>query len=304
MKILKNINSRINEKTAVALGNFDGFHVGHMKLIEEIKKYAADNNLASCVWTFSQHSANILNENDDYIKYITSQEEKIGILNENNIDYLVFADFNSVRFLTPGEFIENIIADYLNAEFTVCGFDYRFGRNKEGNAEFLEENLSRKNIKTSVIPPVICDNLTVSSSLIREFIQSGDMRRTKKFLGRLFSINFPVIYGRQIGRQIGAPTINQIFPPGHIIPAPGVYVSLCEVDKKTYKGVTNIGVRPTINNNNKIIAETHIIDFAGDLYGEKIKVSFGEKIRDEIKFADLSNLREQIRKDIETARGY
>ncbi|MCL1857929.1 MAG: bifunctional riboflavin kinase/FAD synthetase [Oscillospiraceae bacterium] len=298
------INSKINKKIAVALGNFDGLHIGHIILIDKIKEYAESKpqNRASCVWTFSEHSLNILNS-DYSVPYITAKEEKAEILSRKNIDYLIFQDFNFVRYLSPEEFIERVIADYLNAELVVCGYNYRFGRNGEGTAEFLRENLEKKNIETVIIPAVICEGQAVSSSFIRTLIKIGDMQRAGKFLGRAFSINFPVVYGRQTGRKIGIPTINQLFPEGHIIPAFGIYACTCEVDGKIYKAVTNIGMRPTVNGD-FLNSESHLIDFDGDLYGKNIKVNFYYKFRDEIKFDSLDSLKKQIQKDIEFARGY
>ena len=297
-------NSGINKKTAVALGNFDGLHIGHIILIEKIKEYAVSDpqNRASCVWTFSEHSSNIINS-DYSVPYITAKEEKAEILTEKNIDYLIFQDFNFVRYFSPEEFIERVIVDYLNAELVVCGYNYTFGRNIEGNAELLRESLAKKNIETVIIPPVICEGQAVSSSFIRTLIKIGDMQRVRKFLGRPFSINFPVVYGNQMGRKLGIPTINQLFPEGHIIPAFGIYACICEVEGKIYKAVTNIGVRPTVNGE-FLNSETHLIDFDGDLYGSNIKVNFYMKFRDEIKFDSLDSLKKQIQKDIEFARGY
>jgi len=297
-------DTKINKKTAVALGNFDGFHIGHMILIDKIKDYAEQNpqNRASCVWTFPEHSLNIL-KSDYALPYITAKDEKIEILNKKNIDYLVFQDFNFVRYFSPDEFIERVVEDYLNAELVVCGYNYRFGRDGEGNAEYMRESLAKKNIETLIIPPVICEGQAVSSSFVRTLIQIGDMQRVKKFLGRPFSINFPVVYGKQIGRKIGIPTINQLFPDGHVIPACGIYACTCEVMGEIYKSVTNIGVRPTVNGE-FLNAETHLIDFDGDLYGKNIKVNFHIKFRDEIKFDSLEDLKEQIKKDIEFAKEY
>ena len=296
--------SKINKKTAVALGNFDGFHIGHMSLIDKIKAYANENvqNRMSCVWTFSEHSRNILKSGHP-LPYITTKEEKIEILTQKKIDCLVFQDFNFVHYLSPDEFIDRIVVEYLNAEIVVCGYNYRFGRKREGNVEYLRDSLAGKNIETLIIPPVICEGQIVSSSFVRTLIKNGDMSKAGKFLGRPFSINFPVIYGKQIGRKIGIPTINQLFPEGHIIPAVGIYVCTCEVEGQIYKAVTNIGVRPTVNGG-FLNSETHLLDFDGDLYGKNIKVNFYMKFRDEIKFPGLDELKEQIQKDIDFARVY
>lgn len=289
-----------NIKTAVALGNFDGLHIGHMSLLKKIKEF---KDLASCVWTFSEHTLNILKSNF-HVPYITAKDEKIEILRRENIDYLIFQDFNFVRYLPPDEFIEKVLINNLNVQAVVCGFDFRFGQNGAGNANFLKWRLGQQNIETVIIPPIVCEGQAVSSSFVRTLIQIGDMPRVRKLLGRPFSIKFPVVYGRQIGRNIGVPTMNQLFPTGHVIPACGIYACTCEVKNKIYKAVTNIGVRPTVKDGDFLNAETHLIDFSGDLYGRNIKVNFYMKFRDEIKFASLEGLREQIKKDIEFVRGY
>ena len=295
---------KINKKTAVALGNFDGLHIGHMILIDKIKEYAAfdPENRGCCVWTFAEHSSNIL-KSDYSVPYITEKEKKIEILDKKEIDYLIFQDFNFVRYLDPVEFTEKVIQNYLCAELVVCGYNYRFGRGGEGTAEQLRDILTKKNIETLIIPPVICEGQAVSSSFIRTLIKIGDMQRVKKFLGRPFSINLPVVYGRQIGRKIGIPTMNQLFPEGHIIPACGIYACTCEIEGRRYKAVTNIGLRPTVNGD-FLNSETHLIDFEGDLYGRNIDVSFYIKFRDEMKFDNLDDLKEQIQKDISFAKNY
>jgi riboflavin kinase/FMN adenylyltransferase len=296
-----NRKNKKNTKTAVALGNFDGLHIGHMSLLKKIKEREESEGLASCVWTFTEHTLNIL-KSDFHVPYITEKDEKIEILQQENIDCLVFQDFNLVRYLAPEEFIEKILINDLNAQTVVCGYNFRFGRNGAGDADFLKARLERENIKTVIIPPVICEGQAVSSSFVRTLIQIGDMPRARKFLGRPFSIKFPVVYGKQLGRNIGVPTMNQIFPTGHVIPACGIYACTCEVGNRMYKAVTNIGVRPTIKDGDFLNSETHLIDFDGDLYGRNIKVNFHFKFRDEIKFSNLDELQEQIKKDIEFAR--
>ena len=290
--------NNINAKTAVALGNFDGLHTAHMMLVDAVSEYKRENpEILSCIWTFSEHTLNVL-KGRFILEYITTNEEKAEILKNHNINLLIFQDFNYVRHLTYQDFIQKVLIDYLNAEFVVCGYDFKFGKNIYGNAENLQEILSKENIKIKVIPPVMCEGQVVSSSFIRTLIKIGDMERVKSFLGRPFSIKFPVVYGKQIGRKIGVPTINQLFPNGHIIPACGVYACTCEVEGDTYDALANIGLRPTVNGE-CLNAETHIINFNGDLYGKNIKVSFHKKLRDEIKFESLDELKAQIQKDLQ-----
>lgn len=300
--IYNNCGDFTNIKTAVALGNFDGVHIGHISLINKIKEF---KELASCVLTFSEHSLNIL-KSDFHVPCITAKDEKIEVLKRAGIDYIVFQDFNLIRYLPPDEFIEKTLINYLNAQVVVCGFDYRFGCGGIGNAEFLKERLAERNIEAVIMPPVICEGQAVASSFARTLIEIGDMPRARKLLGRPFSIKFPVVYGKQLGKKLGVPTINQLFPAGHIIPARGIYACTCEIpgEPEIYKAVTNIGMRPTVKDGDFLNSETHLIDFAGDLYGRNIKVNFYMKFRDEIKFASLDDLQEQIKKDIKFVREY
>lgn len=179
MQIIYNNNGDFkNKKTAVALGNFDGVHIGHISLIKKIKEF---EDLASCVWTFAEHSLSIL---ENGLECITSNSEKAEIFERENIDYLVFQDFNDIRYLQPEEFVEQVLVNYLNAGAVVCGFDFRFGRGGAGDAELLKKILARKNIETVIIPPVIFYGQVVSSSLIRKLIQAGETEKAQKFLGR------------------------------------------------------------------------------------------------------------------------
>ena len=171
-----------NIRTAVALGNFDGVHIGHMSLIKKIKEY---DDLASCVWTFTEHTLNIL-KGGRHVAHITGKDEKAEIFRRENIDYLVFQDFSYIRHMQPEAFVDEVLVGYLNARAVVCGFDYRFGRDGAGDAALLKKLLAARNITGVVMPPVVCDGQVVSSSAIRELIQAGDIGRAEKFLGRPF----------------------------------------------------------------------------------------------------------------------
>ncbi len=168
----------------------------------------------------------------------------------------------------------------------------------------LKELLGSRNIKLTVIEPIVCGDILVSSSYIRKLIESGNMEAASLFLGREFFINFPVIHGRQLGRKLGIPTINQEFPPGHIVPARGVYACSCYIDKEPYICLTNVGCKPTVTDETKITCETHILNFSGDLYGRRIRVNFFKRIRDEKKFPSIEILKSEIQKDIATTISY
>ena len=248
-----------HKKTAVALGNFDGLHIAHMNLIRKTKEY---KNLTSCVWTFSEHTLNVL-KNDFHLPHITSNDEKIEILRQENIDCLIFQDFNLIHHLSPEEFIESILINSLNAQVVVCGFDFRFGHKGAGNVDFLKNRLAQMNIETVIIPPIVYNGQVVSSSLVRSLIESGDMPRVHELLGRPFSVKLQMTDSH-----------NHIFPTGKVVPACGSYDCTCEIGDITYKSVVNI----TKDESSNIFM--NLIDFENYPHGcEEIRVNFYEKIK-------------------------
>jgi len=193
----------------------------------------------------------------------------------------------------------------LDCRCAVCGFNFRFGSGGKGDAETLSRLLSQSGASTAVVPPVVCENGSlVSSSIIRTLIENGETEEAAVLLGRPFSINFPIVHGKHLGRTIGLPTANQTFPEGHIIPRCGIYSSSVEIDGKVFMGVTNVGSRPTFENCAAINSETHIIDFDGILYDKSIKISFYKRIRDEIRFSSADELCAQVSQDIKSTRKY
>ena len=265
MRIIYNKNEAdgnfYNKKKAVALGNFDGLHIAHISLIKKTKEY---KNLASCIWTFSQHTLNVL-KNDFHLPHITSNDEKIEILRQEKIDFLIFQDFSLICQLSPEEFIENILINYLNAQVVVCGFDFRFGHKGSGDADFLKARLAKKNIETVIIPPIVYDCQVVSSSFVRTLIESGNMPRVREFLGRPFSVKLPM------GDTL---TLNHVFPTGKVVPSCGSYDCTCEIDDIIYKAVVTI----TKNEIPNILI--NLIDFGNCSSGcGEIKVNFHEKIK-------------------------
>jgi len=270
---MKPLKKSTKSTTSVALGNFDGLHIAHMSLIRKTKEFKA---FVPCVWTFSEHTSSVL-ENGPNVPYITSNDEKIEILRQENIDCLIFQDFNLIRRLLAEEFIDKILIDYLNAQVVVCGFDFKFGYMGLGDADFLKEKLARKNIETVVIPPIICDGEVVSSSLVRMLIENGDMPRAHKFLGRPFSVKLSAV---------GLPALcDYVFPAGKVIPASGVYDCTCEIGGEAYKTVANVTKHKQDHSNTAVITvetidETIDIDFDDNLHERGgIKLNFHEKIK-------------------------
>lgn len=302
MQLISKSSLPLKYPTALALGNFDGLHIGHMKLIDEILFLSRRHRLKSVVWTFNEHPENIIS--DSYVtKSITTVEEKIELLSGKNVDEMYIEDFSRVRDLTPDEFVDKILIEQFNVKYVVCGFNFRFGKGNSGDAEYLRERLASRNVQTTIISPIVYDDKVVSSTYIRSLIENGDMELVSRLMRREFYINFPVVQGRHLGREIGVPTINQEFPPDHIIPKKGVYACAVYINGEPYIAVSNVGTKPTVNGDH-ISCETHILDFCGNLYGKNIKVCFFKRLRDEKKYSSLDELKAVIKNDIDTTRNY
>ncbi len=285
---------------AAALGNFDGVHLGHAALLRAAVSAASESGgrLKSAVWTFASHPQK---DGASPVLSITTTEEKLEIFSEFGIDYAILEDFQAVRRMTPEQFAKDVLHTACNVAVAVCGFNFRYGLHGAGTPETLRQELEAFGTKTVQIPPVFVKNTVVSSTRIRFCIENGRMEEAASYLGRPFFIRFPVVYGNQLGRTIGIPTINQNFPPLHIIPARGIYVCSAEVGGKIYPGVANVGSRPTVSDEGRINCETHIIHYSGWLYGAQIKVSFYKKLRDERKFPTVDALKAAVEKDIAAA---
>ncbi|MHC1695407.1 MAG: bifunctional riboflavin kinase/FAD synthetase [Eubacteriales bacterium] len=291
---------RIEKPKSVALGNFDGVHLGHKALLDEVCS-GHGQGYAGCVWTFSHHTLSYFRP--EGIAQITTLEYKSRLFEKNGIEYTVYDDFERVRDMSASRFVDEVLLYQLSCRMAVCGFHFRFGRRGEGDAALLRSLLEKKGVECRVIPPVMLDGELVSSSHIRRLISVGDMEGAARFLGRPFAICLPVVQGYKLGRTIGFPTINQNFPPEHIIPAGGIYACRCIVDGKEYDGVSNIGYRPTVSGDS-LNCETHIMGFSGDLYGDSIEVSFYKRLRGERKFDSVEELKEQIALDVVQAVEY
>ncbi|MBQ8249628.1 MAG: bifunctional riboflavin kinase/FAD synthetase [Clostridia bacterium] len=285
---------------SVALGNFDGVHKGHAELIRKAVSYAREHNIKSAVWTFAADGASLPNKPDSLT--LTSENEKLSLIRELGVDYAILADFESVRGMSPETFVSEILIGECNAEAAVCGFNFRFGRGGVGDAVTLSRLMSPR--ECIIVEPVYVNDTLVSSSAVRELVESGDMETAAQMLGHPFSITAPVVEGKHLGRTIGIPTVNQNFPNGHIIPMSGIYACTVEISGKTYMGAANIGFRPTVESTRNINCETHIIDYDGCVYGEKVKVSFYKRLRGEMKFDSVEALREGIKNDIRKTREY
>lgn len=287
--------------TCIALGNFDGIHVGHRKIVENCVQKAREEGLISLVWSFRRHPEHILKGNFSSGNII-SAKDKEAILKQVGIDHLILEDFERVRDFSPEEFCDRILIRQLSARYVFCGFNFRFGKNGGGDAAFLKAYLEKKGISVFIEDPVSLEGDTVSSTRIRVLLAKGDMEQVETLLGRPYSIRFPVLHGKHLGARIGFPTLNQVFPEEYVTPKKGVYAVRVTFDGKEFFGVCNVGSRPTVDSDDRIIAETHLLDFSGELYGKEVRVEFHRFLRAETKFSSLEELKEQIGKDRETAR--
>lgn len=290
--------SRADERTAVALGYFDGLHLGHMGVIGAAM---AQKELAPAVFTFNcDTTLPKFRGPEDIISFENKRElmERIGV------KYLFAPDYAEVCTLTDEEFVKSILIGRLNAGFACCGRSFRFGKGGCGTPERLAEIGAKYGMRTEIVQDVCLDGQVISSTRIREHIRRGEIEQANRLLGYELWYRLPVVRGNEIGRTISFPTINQVIPDTNIIPKYGVYKSIVEVGGKQYKGVTNFGVKPTVQHRNDgtgAVMETHIIGFDGDLYGQNIAVALVRYIRPEVKFSGLEELKQQISRDKENA---
>jgi len=286
--------------TAVAIGNFDGLHLGHQKIIESLVREAEKLKLKSVVLTFSPHPEKILGQ--ETIRMIQTINQRLQGLEQLGVEATLIIPFHDDFFrLGPEEFIQKILIDRLQARLIIVGADFRFGYGRQGNPEYLARAGEKAGFRVITIPPVMLDGEVVSSSLIRQLLEKGEVDLAARFLGHPYEIEGLVIKGDSRGQILGLPTAN-IEPKNEILP-PGVFISESQVKDRVFPSVTNIGFRPTFGSASQTV-ESHLLNFSGTLYGQEIKTRLLKKIREEKKFPDAESLRQQILKDIEQARLY
>ena len=280
-----------NKNLALALGYFDGVHLGHQKVIKSAVDYAQNNGKKSAVITFKDHPC-------CYFygvcpKYILSRKQREEEIANLGVDFLYELDFNeTLAGLSAEEYLKNILIKYFSPAAISTGFNHHFGARKSGDAEFLRQHQDK--FKYFEIPPQKINNEIISSTAIRNYLNKGEIAKANEMLGKNFSISGKVIEGQKLGRKLGFRTANLIYP-AEIVDIPfGVY----EVQTTYGKGITNFGIRPTVSSTKKAVLETHILDFDKDIYGKTIKVEFLRMLRKEQKFNSLDELKRQITIDI------
>lgn len=301
MLILRENFIKLHTDSFIALGSFDGLHLGHVELIKNTIKLASENNAKSMIYTFNKHPLYTIDKKN-CPKMIINNETKINLFNKLGIDIVNLVDFDySFMKISPEDFILKIIKAY-NVKGIVVGFNYRFGYKNQGDTNLLEELSKSMNFKLMVIEAVLYDNEIVSSSRIRKLISQGNITEANEMLMQPFMLEGIIVKGNEIGRKIDFPTANLKYDADDIIPGRGVYLTQICINNNKYKGITNVGSNPTVGNS-KITVETYILNFHGDLYGKKINVYFIERIRNEIKFNNLDELKNQLTLDKEYAIG-
>lgn len=290
----------LRRSTVVALGNFDGVHLGHKRILDFVTQKAGELGLLSFVLTFSPHPENILGKRQ--IKMIQTLEQRLEEIARFGIHASLVVPFDK-KFsnLTPCEFIQKIVVDLLKAKVVVVGENFRFGKGRRGDIALFQKFAPRFNIQVFSLLAVTMNTRKVSSSLIRKFLQEGQIEQANTFLGRPYAIDGKVIKGKSMGKIIGFPTAN-IRTENEIAPL-GVFITRVRVGSKVRPSLTNIGRCPTFKQQETNI-ESYILDFSENLYGKKIRIHFLKKIREEIKFSTAEDLSWQIQKDIEKAKSY
>lgn len=284
--------------TAVALGYFDGIHLGHQAVLSTALKYAKAEKLVPVIMLFDIHPRKLIS--GVIPPMLTSEEKKREILTNMGFTVVEF-NFREAMDYSPNEFIEKILIESLNARVVTCGFDYHYGKGGKGNATTLHDELKKRGIRVFAKEPILLGDEIISSTAIRGLISKGEIEKANTMLGHCFSYDFTVRKGDGLGRTMGFPTINQFFSKDFIVPKYGVYASKVFFENKWYPSVTNVGIRPTVAKDS-MRSETCILDFSADLYGKNVEVCLLKFIRDEKKFNSLEELSAQIEKDIIKAR--
>jgi len=287
----------------VTSGTFDGVHLGHQKIIQQVKNQAIKHKGESVLITFHPHPRQVLFPEDKSLKIITPFADKIDLLDQLGIDHLLKITFDKAFSQKSSlQFINEILIQTLKTRLLVIGYDHRFGRNREGGFEYLKDNATTFGFDVQEIPRQDIDDVGISSTKIRNALIGGDILKANKYLGRDYHLRGIVVEGNKIGRTLGFPTANlQLIESLQLIPADGIYAVYTEYKGEIYEGMLSIGVRPTIGNSERTI-EVNIFDFDKQIYHQELKVYFIQKYRDEKKFASLEGLQKQLSEDWQQAK--
>jgi riboflavin kinase/FMN adenylyltransferase len=303
MQIFRGIPTHTDTPIALTLGNFDGVHWGHQAMLKRLRKAATELKILAAVMTFEPHPREFFSPHNAPPR-LTSLREKIRVFQEYGIERVYICHFNRhFADLSAQEFIKEYV-DRLQVKWLLIGDDFRFGKDRTGDLKLLQQSAQQSGFTVEHMDSVLVNGKRVSSSLIREKLSDGNFRAVEDFLGRSYSMIGKVAHGKKIGRSLGFPTAN-ILVKHNRAPFYGIFVvSVIGLGSHALQGVASLGVRPTLNENDRPILEVHIMNFDEQIYGRYIEVRFLKKLRDEEKYPDLKKLTDQIARDVENAKNY
>ncbi len=293
----------MKQSAVVALGFFDGVHLGHAALLQRARKRADTLGLPAIAMSFHVHPDTLVHGAP--VPLLQTQTQRVRCLKEDyGMDEVVLLPFDEAMLQTPWEdFLETVLLGRLRAAWLVCGYDYRFGYRGEGTPEKLRAACARAGLGCDIVDKVELDGQTVSSTRIRQFLIQGEVAKARRFLGHPFELSGRVTHGRALGRRLGTPTANVLPDPAQLLPLGGVYITRAYVAQGSYPAITNIGSRPTVAGSG-VTVESWLLDFQGDLYDQPLRLELWEYLRPEQKFEDLSALKTEILKNADQARAY
>ncbi len=296
---IEKLNNTQNSCRALALGYFDGLHIGHRAVINTMVNWAQEKKLKSAVFSFELPKINNIKG-----KRIISKNDKIEYISAMNVDEFFLPSFNEIKDLSPEQFVE-VLAQKLNVKAVFCGENFRFGKNASGDVTLLKELCKYKDILVFSVPLTRYNGINVSASKIREFLVQGDIPSVNAMLGTPYCISFEVLKGQGLGSKLGVPTINQHYENDFQMPKFGIYISKAKIGDTWYPSATGLGTRPTVNADDTIVTcETFIPNFNGDLYGSKPQICFYKYLSESKKFDTLDELKECIENAAQAAIDY
>lgn len=282
--------------SAVAIGNFDGFHLGHQKIIEGLKQVARENNLVSIILTFTPNPRIYFKREK---QLINTDAQKKEILESLEVDHVIIVNFAEVVDMSDERFLKDFLIDKYKMKHIVMGENFRFGKRREGDIGFLKKMADRWDFGLTVVKSVMLGHHRVSSSYIREKLAAAQIEESNRMLGRRYFIDGVVVEGDKVGTELGFPTINM--ETDSILLPEGVFKTTVEIEGEAFNSITYIGYRPTFSGKEKKV-ESHIFDFNREIYGKHVKIYFEKKLRDDMKFESKRSLINQIKKDIENLK--
>ncbi len=292
------------KSSILTIGSFDGVHLGHKELLRQLIKSSVENNTCSVALTFRPHPRTVLRPSEPHHR-LFDYRDQAEVMSDMGLDYLIEEKFSKdFSLMTADEFLNNYIIKSFNPKHIVVGYDFNFGKSREGNIVFLKQYCENKGICLTVVEPNQIKEQIISTSQIRLFLEHGQIKQANEFLGRKYYLRGPVRVGNKRGRTIGVPTAN-ISPEVEFIPRKGVYVTKAYLGDQIFDSITNIGINPTFESTDSYFkVETHIFNFDQDIYGAHLKIELLHFMRDEIKFNSIDQLKNQIDFDIQAAKKY